>query len=85
MAALRSGADIVPVGLAYATGSGAAFVNESFTAHLARMAAAAPSTVAMCVGPTITVPETARAAPLRDRAHAEVQRLVHEARRLVDG
>jgi 1-acyl-sn-glycerol-3-phosphate acyltransferase len=83
-ATLRSGADIVPVGLAYARGSGAAFVNESFTAHLARMAAAEPSRVAMCVGPAIVVPENARAARLRDRAHAEVQRLVRDARRFVD-
>jgi 1-acyl-sn-glycerol-3-phosphate acyltransferase len=84
VAALRSGADIVPVGLAYATGSGAAFVNESFPAHLARMAAAKPSEVVMCVGEPFRVEEKARAAALRDRAHEEVQRLVHEARRQVD-
>jgi 1-acyl-sn-glycerol-3-phosphate acyltransferase len=85
LSALRSGADIVPVGLAYATGSGAAFVNESFPAHLARMAAAAPSQVVMRIGEPFRVEEKARAASLRDRAHEEVQRLVHEARRLVDG
>jgi 1-acyl-sn-glycerol-3-phosphate acyltransferase len=85
VAALRSGADIVPVGLSYARGSGAQFVNESFPAHLARMAAAKPSRVAMCVGEPIAVAERARAAPIRDQAHAEVQRLVREARRLVDG
>jgi 1-acyl-sn-glycerol-3-phosphate acyltransferase len=85
VAALRSGADVVPVGLAYATGSGAAFVNETFGAHLARMAAADPSGVAMCVGEPIAVARDARAGELRDRARAEVQRLVHAARRLVDG
>ena len=85
VAALRSGADIIPVGLAYGTGSGAAFVNESFPAHLARMAAASPSEVVMSVGEPITIREKARAAQLRDRAHAEVQRMVHEARKMVDG
>jgi 1-acyl-sn-glycerol-3-phosphate acyltransferase len=85
VAALRSGADVVPVGLAYGTGSGAAFVNESFPAHLARMSEARPSDVVLSVGEPIVVRERARASELRDRAHAEVQRLVGEARRLVDG
>ncbi len=84
VAALHCGADVVPAGLAYETGSGAAFVNESFPAHLARMAAARPSRVAMCVGSPIPIDEKTRAAHLRDDAHAEVQRLVHEARRMVD-
>jgi 1-acyl-sn-glycerol-3-phosphate acyltransferase len=82
--AVRGGAEILPVGLAYGKGSGAAFVNESFPAHLARMAAARPSKVVMCVGEPLAVPEDARAAPLRDLAHAEVQRLVRDARRWVD-
>jgi lyso-ornithine lipid O-acyltransferase len=85
VAALHSGADIVPVGLAYGAGSGAAFVQESFPAHLARMAAASPSDLGMCVGEPISVPAKGRAGPLRDRAQAEVQRLVGQARRLVDG
>jgi 1-acyl-sn-glycerol-3-phosphate acyltransferase len=84
VAALRSGADIVPVGLAYGTGSGAAFVNESFPAHLARMAAASPSDVVVCIGEPLVVEEKARAALLRDRAHAEVQLLVDQARGIVD-
>lgn len=85
VSALHSGADVVPVGLAYAKGSGAAFVNETFGAHLARMAAADPSEMAVCVGEPILIAPDQRAADLRDRAHGEVQRLVHEARRLVDG
>lgn len=84
VAALHSGADIIPVGLSYATGSGAAFVNEPFPAHLARMAAAEPSRVALCIGAPIAIREKDRAARLRDGAHDEVQRLVHEARRMVD-
>jgi 1-acyl-sn-glycerol-3-phosphate acyltransferase len=85
VAALHSGADIIPVGLAYEAGSGAAFVNESFPAHLARMAAAPPSRVAMCMGPAIVTDESSRAAQLRDVARSEVQRLVANARRIVDG
>jgi 1-acyl-sn-glycerol-3-phosphate acyltransferase len=84
VAALRAEADVVPVGLAYESGSGAAFVDESFPAHLARMAAAAPSRVAMCIGRAIPFDPTARAHGLRDRAHAEVVRLVAQARRIVD-
>ena len=85
VAAARTGGTVVPVGLAYANGSDAAFVNESFPAHLARVAAARPSDVAMYVGDPIAVGDKARASQLRDRVHAEVQRLVHEARRMVDG
>ena len=84
VAALHSGADIVPVGLAYARGSGAQFFQESFPAHLSRMAAAEPSAVAMCVGSPLPIGERTRAARLRDDAHAEVQKLVQEARRMVD-
>jgi 1-acyl-sn-glycerol-3-phosphate acyltransferase len=84
VATLRSGADILPVGLAYERGSEAAFVGESFPAHLARMAAAAPSKVAVCVGEPIAAASSPRAAQLREQAHAEVQRLVNEARELVE-
>jgi 1-acyl-sn-glycerol-3-phosphate acyltransferase len=84
IAALRSGSDVVPVGLAYQTGSGAAFVNESFPAHLARMAAAEPSRVAMCIGTPITIAERTRAGHLAARAQTDVQRLVGAARALVD-
>jgi 1-acyl-sn-glycerol-3-phosphate acyltransferase len=84
LGALHAGADIVPVGLAYATGSGAAFVNESFPAHLARMAAAKPSDVVVCIGEPIAIPAKAKAGVLREQAHTAVQRLVHEARAVVD-
>jgi 1-acyl-sn-glycerol-3-phosphate acyltransferase len=84
VAALRSGSRIVPVGLAYGPGSGAAFFNESFPAHLARMAAASPSDVVLSVGEPIEIGKKSRAAQLRDRAHAEVQRQVREARQLVE-
>jgi len=85
VSALQSGADVIPVGLAYARDSEAAFVGESFPAHLSRMAGAEPSLVAMCVGSPIVIDSESRSTRLRDLAQAEVQRLVHEARRLVDG
>ena len=84
IATLRAGADVLPVGLAYEKGSEAAFVGQSFPAHLARMAAAAPSRVAVCVGEPIAAASAVRAAQLREKAHSAVQRLVYEARELVD-
>jgi 1-acyl-sn-glycerol-3-phosphate acyltransferase len=84
VAALHSGARILPVGLAYAKGSGAAFVNESFPKHLARMAAADPSRMALAIGKPILVEEKARAAKLSTAAHQMVQSLVADARKHVD-
>ncbi len=82
VAAARADAVVVPVGIAYQTGSGAAFVNETFPAHLSRMARAAPSRVTLCVGAPIAT--SSRASSLRDAAHAEVQALVTRARVRVD-
>jgi lyso-ornithine lipid O-acyltransferase len=84
VAAARAGVEVVPVGIAYQAGSGAAFFGESFGKHLARMAAAEPSRVALCVGPVIGGAGRTRAGDLRDRAHTAVQDLVHSARQLVD-
>jgi 1-acyl-sn-glycerol-3-phosphate acyltransferase len=85
VAAVRAEAEILPAGLAYATGSGAAFVNESFPAHLARMAAARPSRAALCVGSPLALDPAAKAASARDAAQAAVQALVDRARALADG
>jgi 1-acyl-sn-glycerol-3-phosphate acyltransferase len=79
VAAQRTGALVVPVGIAYARGSEAAFVNETFLAHLSRMAAArAPTRVVMAIGEPIATAE--RAKETRDRAQKAVERLVREAR-----
>jgi 1-acyl-sn-glycerol-3-phosphate acyltransferase len=83
-AALRSGAEIVPVGLAYERGSGAAFVNEPFLAHLSRMAEADPTRVVACVGAPIPIEDGARAATLAKIAREQVQALVLQARAAVD-
>jgi len=85
VAAMRTGATIVPVGLAYAKGSSAAFVNESFMSHLSRMAGGPPTRVAMCIGEPLQIGPKARAQALRDAAHAAVQELVHDARARCDG
>jgi 1-acyl-sn-glycerol-3-phosphate acyltransferase len=84
LAAARAKADVLPVGLAYQRGSGAAFFGETFPAHLSRMAAAEPSHVVMCVGPVIDHDGALRAAALRARAHAAVETLVQQARNIVD-
>jgi 1-acyl-sn-glycerol-3-phosphate acyltransferase len=85
VAALRTRAEVLPLGLAYAHGSGASFVNETFLAHLSRMAQAPATRVAACVGAPIAIPDRARAAELRDQVHEAVQELVLEARVRCEG
>jgi len=80
IATLRTNAEIVPVGLAYPRGSGAAFLNESFTHHLFRMAGEGPTRVAVRVGTPIAIGPAVRAAELARMANEAVQELVHEAR-----
>jgi 1-acyl-sn-glycerol-3-phosphate acyltransferase len=84
VAAARAGVDVVPVGIAYQKGSGAAFFGETFTAHLARMASAPPSRVAVVTGPALGGATPMRAGELRARAHAAVEALVKRARTIVD-
>jgi 1-acyl-sn-glycerol-3-phosphate acyltransferase len=81
IAVLRTKAEILPVGIAYPRDSGAAFVNETFTRHLARMAGADPTRVAVRVGEPIAVHAGARAAELAARSRDAVQELVVAARR----
>jgi 1-acyl-sn-glycerol-3-phosphate acyltransferase len=82
--ALKTSATIVPVGIAYETGSGAAFVGESFTKHLARMAESGATRVVVRVGEPMPVASTSRAAEVAASAMAAVQSLVEQARREVD-
>jgi len=81
IAAARSGAEVLPVGLAYPATSGAAFVDETFLAHLGRMAKSDATRMGLAVGAPI-FSKGMRAAELAERAHAEVSRLVVEARKL---
>ncbi len=84
VAAAGSGAEIVPVGIAYQSGSGAAFVDESFPQHLARMSAADPTRVVMNIGAPIVAAERIRSVRLREQTQSAVQSLVDEARSLCD-
>jgi 1-acyl-sn-glycerol-3-phosphate acyltransferase len=84
IAALRTQAPIVPVGIAHATGSGAAFVGEPFTRHLARIAGGGATRVVVRVGDAVAPGEHAGAASVSKVARQAVQRLVDEARREVD-
>jgi 1-acyl-sn-glycerol-3-phosphate acyltransferase len=85
VSALKTEAEIVPVGIAYERGSEAAFVDEPFMKHLGRMAGAGrPTRVVAAVGESFTVAGQKRATDLSERAHAAVQALVDEARRVCD-
>jgi 1-acyl-sn-glycerol-3-phosphate acyltransferase len=84
-ATLRTGAEIVPVGLAYSSQSQAAFLDEAFTHHLSRMAAAPPSFVVVSVGAPMHVAPSTRAPELatimREAVAGEVVRARAEANR----
>lgn len=79
-AAIGTGAEIVPVGLAYSRDSRAAFLDESFPEHLSRMAAAPPSFVVVSVGAPIDAPARTRSSDLAERAREAVSREVVRAR-----
>ncbi|WP_437531489.1 lysophospholipid acyltransferase family protein [Sorangium sp. So ce726] len=77
-AACRVGAEIVPVGLVYG-GAESSYVDESFTAHMARVSRARRIPVALEVGaPIATVGQDV--GEVRDESHRAVQALVHRAR-----
>jgi len=84
IAALHTSAQIIPVGIAYPVGSGAAFVNESFPAHLARMSRSTRTRAAVSIGTPIEVGKR-RAADLSNEAHAAVQSLVQRSRVRLEG
>lgn len=85
LAALHQEVDIVPVGLAYETGSGAAFLNETFLQHLSRMASSPGARVAVVVGEPYAVPSKVKAQALAEEARKKVAALVKIARQRVDG
>jgi 1-acyl-sn-glycerol-3-phosphate acyltransferase len=82
-AALRAGAEVVPVGLAYA-GAEAAYVDESFLQHMKRVSRTRRTLAAVEVGEPIPAAGL-EAAALRDAAQAAVQALVHRAREALGG
>ncbi len=80
VAAQRAGAEIVPVGIVYETGSGAAFVDEPFMAHLSRLAGAPPSRVKVSIGSPFDASAKDDAKAIAHRARGDVQALVDAAR-----
>ncbi len=80
-AAARTGAEIVPIGLAY-EGAAASFGDETFAEHMKRISRAAKTRCAAVVGEPI-LSEGVELEELKARGHAAVQALVHEARRVL--
>ncbi|MEO7329420.1 MAG: lysophospholipid acyltransferase family protein [Minicystis sp.] len=83
VAAQRTGAEIVPLGIAYG-GRSASYVDEPFAAHYRRITASKETRVALCAGAPIVAPD-AGLDELKARAHAEVQALVQRARDALGG
>jgi len=77
-AAHRTGAEIIPIGIAYADPE-AAYGDESFADHLKRVTAMRSLRAALQVGPPIPA-DGRTAVELRNATRQEVQRLVGEAR-----
>lgn len=77
VAAQRTGAEIVPVGLAYG-GEGASFVEEPFTAHMKRVSSASGTRAALAVGEPLRA--EANLEETKKAARDAVQALVHRAR-----
>lgn len=80
VSAVRAEAEILPVGLAYPKNSGAAFVNETFPQHLARMSRAGATRMVASIGEPFVARREHRAAEVSRRAHREVAALVGRAR-----
>ncbi len=84
LAALRRKVDVLPVGIAYQTGSKAAFVDETFPQHLSKMASAEPSRVVLAVGEPIPAEDAKKTAVLAEATRAAVVTQVARARAAVD-
>jgi 1-acyl-sn-glycerol-3-phosphate acyltransferase len=85
VSAVRAEAEILPVAIAYPSGSGAAFVNETFAAHLSRMARSGPTRMVLAIGSPFLARREDRATDVTKRAQREVQALVSRARARCDG
>jgi 1-acyl-sn-glycerol-3-phosphate acyltransferase len=80
LAAQRTGAEIVPVGIAYADDDIVFFGDEPFPDHLKRVSSAPRLPVALEIGEPIFPGDHADVDALKQLAHAKVQALVHTAR-----
>ncbi len=84
LAAFMAKVPVVPVGLAYESGSRSAYVDMSFAEHVARVASSPASRVSMCIGDPMLPPSREERATYTERVRLNVQQLVHEARARVD-
>lgn len=84
LAAANQDVDVIPVGIAYSRHSQAAFVEETFPQHLARMSVAERSTVVMAVGDAISGDSERKAAALSERTRELVREQVARARAYAD-
>jgi 1-acyl-sn-glycerol-3-phosphate acyltransferase len=80
VAALRAGALVIPVGLAYPLGSGAAYGGETFLAHLARLSSSRGTAVYAEIGGEMRPLPGEEVEAFAARCREEVQRLVRQAR-----
>jgi 1-acyl-sn-glycerol-3-phosphate acyltransferase len=78
LAAQRTGAEIVPVGIAY-DGEAASFIDEPFVDHLLRVSSARRTRIGLEIGEPIRG-DHADVDATRALAHERVQALVHRAR-----
>jgi 1-acyl-sn-glycerol-3-phosphate acyltransferase len=79
LAAQRTGAEIVPMGIAY-SGQGASYVDEPFPVHYRRVTSSPETRVGLAFGEPIAVSAVADVEALKSLAHDRVQALVREAR-----
>lgn len=80
VSAVRAEAEVLPVGIAYPRSSGAAFFNETFPQHLARLAKSSATRMVVSVGTPFITRRTDRATDITKRAQEEVAALVARAR-----
>jgi 1-acyl-sn-glycerol-3-phosphate acyltransferase len=81
-AALRTGAEIIPLGIAYGGGA-SSFGDESFPEHMMRVSRARRTEVALVAGDPL--PPASSIEATRDAAWAAVQTLVRQARGVLTG
>lgn len=80
VAAQRSGSVVLPVGIAYPEGSGAAYGGETFLTHLSRLAGSRKTIAHVEIGAPLEIHEGEEAPAFAERCRAEVERLVLLAR-----
>ena len=80
VAAKRAKVPVVPVGLVYPVGSGAAFGGETFMEHLSRLAGSSATRVGVEIGSPMVLGEREDAREFGDRCRAAVQQLVTQGR-----